>query len=102
MVASCTPPAGDLAHDPGMCPDWNQISDVLVRRLVFNPLSHTSQGIFLFSKDAQYTEENLANLVIHEIGKMAGKLTLSTLSLLHIILNGIFRTDHENQVTNYQ
>ena len=22
MVASCTPPAGDLACNPGMCPDW--------------------------------------------------------------------------------
>ena len=21
-VASCMPPTGDLAHDPGMCPDW--------------------------------------------------------------------------------
>ena len=22
LVASCTPPNGDLALDPGMCPDW--------------------------------------------------------------------------------
>ena len=22
MVASCTPPTGDLAHNPGVCPDW--------------------------------------------------------------------------------
>ena len=22
VVASHTPPAGDLAHKPGMCPDW--------------------------------------------------------------------------------
>ena len=22
VVASCTPPAGDLAHNPGMCPEW--------------------------------------------------------------------------------
>ena len=21
-VASCTPPNGDLAYNPGMCPDW--------------------------------------------------------------------------------
>ena len=21
-VASCTPPTGDLARNPGMCPDW--------------------------------------------------------------------------------
>ena len=22
VVASCTPPTGDLARNPGMCPDW--------------------------------------------------------------------------------
>ena len=22
VVASCTPPTGNLAHNPGMCPDW--------------------------------------------------------------------------------
>ena len=22
VVASCLPPTGDLAHNPGMCPDW--------------------------------------------------------------------------------
>ena len=22
LVASCTPPTGDLACNPGMCPDW--------------------------------------------------------------------------------
>ena len=22
LVASCTPPTGDLAHNPGLCPDW--------------------------------------------------------------------------------
>ena len=33
VVASCTPPTGDLACSPGMCPDWES-----------NPLSHPSQG----------------------------------------------------------
>ena len=22
VFASCAPPTGDLAHNPGMCPDW--------------------------------------------------------------------------------
>ena len=22
VVASCVPPTGDLAHNPGVCPDW--------------------------------------------------------------------------------
>ena len=25
VVASCTPPTGDLAHSPGTCPDWESI-----------------------------------------------------------------------------
>ena len=31
VVASCEPPTGDLAHNPGMCPDWesNQQSFIL-------------------------------------------------------------------------
>ena len=45
VVLSRVPPAGDLACNPGMCPDWelNQrpFSPVL------NPLSHTSQGELL-------------------------------------------------------
>ena len=31
-VASHTSPTGDLAHNPGMCPDWDQTSDPLVHR----------------------------------------------------------------------
>ena len=42
-VASPMPPTGDLAHKPGMCPDWESTSDPLVCRPVLNPLSHTSQ-----------------------------------------------------------
>ena len=22
VIASCAPPTGDLAHNPGLCPDW--------------------------------------------------------------------------------
>ena len=25
VAASCVPPNGDLAHNPGMCPDWEWI-----------------------------------------------------------------------------
>ena len=44
VVASCMPPIGDLACDPGMCPDWELNRDPLVHRLALNPPSHTSQG----------------------------------------------------------
>ena len=43
VVASRTPPTGDLAHNPGMCPE-NGTGDPLVCRPALSPLSHTSQG----------------------------------------------------------
>ena len=43
VVASHTPPTGDLAHNPGMRPNWGP-NQQLVCRLMLSPLSHTSQG----------------------------------------------------------
>ena len=45
LVASPTPPTGDLAHNLGMCPDWELNHDPLVCRLALNSLSYTSQGL---------------------------------------------------------
>ena len=45
VVASCTPPTGDPAHNLGMCPDWESTGNFLFRRPVLNSLSHTSQGL---------------------------------------------------------
>ena len=42
LVASCTPPTRDLAHNLGMCPDKE--SKWWPFGLQENPLSHTSQG----------------------------------------------------------
>ena len=47
VVASHAPPTGDLACNPGMCPDWDSNHDHLVCSLALNPLSHTSQGKML-------------------------------------------------------
>ena len=44
VVMSRTPPIGDLACNPGICPDWESNQDPLVRRATLNPLSHTSQA----------------------------------------------------------
>ena len=41
LVASWTPPTGELAST---YPDQNQTSNLLVCRLVLNPLSHSRQG----------------------------------------------------------
>ena len=50
VAASHAFPVGDLAHNPGMCPDWEPNHDLLVPRLVLNPLSHSSQGYSSFFK----------------------------------------------------
>ena len=44
VVAPCTFPAGGLACNPGMCPDWESNHDPLVHRPMLNPLGYTSQG----------------------------------------------------------
>ena len=44
VVASHTPPTGNLTCNPGMYPDWESNWRSFVPRLVLNPLSHTSQG----------------------------------------------------------
>ena len=42
---SRAPPTGDLAHNPGMCPDWESNQRPFGSQPAFNPLSHTSQGL---------------------------------------------------------
>ena len=44
MVASQMPPTGDLAHNPGMCPDWESNQRPFDLQANAQPLSHTSQG----------------------------------------------------------
>ena len=44
-----TSPTGDLACNPGMCPDWELNQQPFGhRRAALNPLGHTSQGLFIF------------------------------------------------------
>ena len=38
------PPSGDLACNPGMCPDWELNWQPFGSQPKLNPLSHTSQG----------------------------------------------------------
>ena len=44
LVASHVSPTENLAHNPGMCPDWELNPRLSVHRPALNPLSHTSQG----------------------------------------------------------
>ena len=48
VVASHVAPIGDLACNPGTCPDWDSNQQPLFQILVLNPLSHTSQGNIKF------------------------------------------------------
>ena len=44
MAASWAPPTEDLAHNPGMCPDWESNRRPPDSQAGTKPLSHTSQG----------------------------------------------------------
>ena len=46
VFASCVPPTGDLAHNPGMFPDWELNQRPFGSQPVLNPLSYTSQGCY--------------------------------------------------------
>ena len=53
VVASCAPPTGDLACNPGMCPRLGiKLLTLMTCRPALNPLSHTSQGWSLYSLQA--------------------------------------------------
>ena len=54
-VASLTLPTWDLACNPGMCPEWNQTSNLLVSGTMPKPLSHTRQSCMLFLKNTVIT-----------------------------------------------
>ena len=47
LVASCAPPTGYLAHNPGMCPDWE-----------------SNQGTFSLWYNAQPTEPHQSEYII--------------------------------------
>ena len=44
VFASCVSPTGDLAHNPGMCPDWESNRQPSGLQVALNPLSHSSRG----------------------------------------------------------
>ena len=48
VVASHTPPIGDLPHNPGMCPDWESNRQPFASQAALNPLNYTSQGHIVF------------------------------------------------------
>ena len=66
VVASRAPPTGDLAHNPGMCPDWESNHDHLVHRPALNPLSYTSQGWmhYFLLKTSSSLKINIATTII--------------------------------------
>ena len=51
VVAFHVAPTGDLAHNPGICPDWESNLRPFGSQPTLSPLSYTSQGQFCsFSK----------------------------------------------------
>ena len=39
------PPTGELAHNLGVCPDWESTGDLLVHKPALNPLRRASPGL---------------------------------------------------------
>ena len=50
MVASHLVPTGDLAYNPGMCPDWELNWQHFGLHPTLDPLSYTSQGEYRYFK----------------------------------------------------
>ena len=48
VLASHSPRTGDLAHNPGMCPDWELNRKPFGSQPTLNPLSHANQVKVLF------------------------------------------------------
>ena len=48
VVACHMAPNGDLAHNPGMCPDWGSNQQPFGSQPMLNPLSYTARALFLY------------------------------------------------------
>ena len=56
VVATHVAPTGELAHNPGMCPDWESNRQPLGSQPVLNPPSATSQEIaFVFLRNSLHS-----------------------------------------------
>ena len=54
VVSSHVPHTGDLAHNPGMCPDWELNWRPFGSQPVLSPLSYTSQDAkYLIKSDSE-------------------------------------------------
>ena len=71
VVASRAPPTGELAHNPGMCPDWESTGDPLVCRLALKPLSHTSQGCLSLEHVQHYSFSETSDIC--PVGTLPGE-----------------------------
>ena len=54
-----------LAQNPGMCPNWESNWQPFGSRVALNPLSHTSQGFFIYL-DALILENIYIYIVLPE------------------------------------
>ena len=69
LVASCTPPTGDLAHNTCMLPDWELNPQLFGLQAGLNPLSHTSQGCIVLL-DVQYIIVTIIASTLRKLGEM--------------------------------
>ena len=74
VVATHMAPTEDLAHNPGMCPDWESSWQPFGSQPTLNPLSHTSQGgsyyfliyLLIWEREREEGEERQRNIYVRE------------------------------------
>ena len=76
------PPVGDLAHNPGMCPDWESKRWYFGSKAALNLLSHTTQGRSTFLLKTNIYQLVVLNSLFNNITAkipIPGKLCISNM-----------------------
>ena len=84
MVASHVAPTGDLAHNPGMCPDWELNQRSFGSQPMLNPLSYASQADTDFLKKKKRHLCITQNSQISQSSRILGTCPVSSTSPCHV------------------
>ena len=111
MVASHTPPTGDLAHNPGMCPGWELNWRPFDSQPALNLLSYTSQDLhvpfmfIIYGKQifkrwlfGQYQDRNSAKTRQQQLSSKTTESNVlsSSQDVKYKLLNRVSQTPHRD------
>ena len=69
VVASCVPPTGDLARNPGMCPDWESTQQPLASLARTQSIEPHQPGLIFGFKRQKILNRKNWNVLAHIIKK---------------------------------